>query len=230
MTDLPGSPEYPPSRVGNGPDQELAAGHGGVLKSNGDIVKPKDLIDGDRVYLVFNGQRTLCKFVNINRLKFDNPELDHGVNPNVVFYRKTEPVKVRLAEGGEEYTIDQDGVPITVIAKPGQVIVQNNPDAEHLESSYIFGNQDETVAEQQARFEATYQQDSDRPGYYRRKKVIKAIRVEEPIAIRPGWDPDTLMGTPAGGVITADGYTISPSSLEASYEEVEPEQVSANLL
>lgn len=180
--------------------------------------KPIDhLVDGDTVTMTIDGQEITCTFRDFNAFDFSEK------NSEVKYLQKLEPVRVRFTKKEEEIITRQDGIATARIALPGQIIIQNKPNAAHPEDPYIFGNEGQDSTEQRKAFESMYQHIEGTEDLYRKTTLIKVIRVNEPTAIRPSWDRSQLMATPAGGVVAEGEYTISPSSLEASYRFVEPE-------
>lgn len=178
--------------------------------------KKPEIRPGDKVILEIDGENVECTYC-----VFSAEYFDPNLNPDIKYLIKTKPIKAVIAKGGEEIITKQDGL-APRIAKAGQVIIQNNPDSENPESPYIFGNGEHSPEEQAVEFEKNYIAVPNRPGYYFKiPEPIAATMVDQATAIRPSWDPNGFMGTPAGGVVTEGGYTISPRSLFDSYKFVD---------
>ena len=192
-----------------------------------DKVFPQDLKKGETVTLEINGQMVVCEYVDFVRLvKAGEFNLN---NPNLVVYQKNQCTvtfvdnKFYTEMSGEEESDGQGSYKILETKQDGtkekvrvdSVLIKNPGDVD----PYVFVNEGETVADARERFNRTYTKNQD--DTWTKTDLIVAILVDRATAIVTGWDSNLLMGTPAGGVITVGGYTITADSLRADYQKVE---------
>lgn len=191
---------------------------------------PKDLKDGDHIWLAIDDELVRCVFRD-----FDSFDFDPRTNKEVRHIIKIQPSAVLVAKGGEKVTTTRDGITAERVAKPGQMLVKNVKKNGQTEDRYIFGDEADDVPTQLEKFFHNYQEVGSDTAislrakfphlppetrfYRKRPEPLAAIKVSVPTAIRSSWGD--IMGTPAGGYVTQGGYTISPGSMEDFYKVVE---------
>lgn len=191
---------------------------------------PKDLKDGDNIWLLIDGELVRCVFRDFSSFNFD-PRTNKEIRTII----KIQPSAVVVAKGGEKVTTTRDGITTERIAKPGQMLVKNVKKDGKTEDQYIFGNEVDDVATQIEKFFQSYQEVGPETAatlwkkfphlppetrFYRKRPIpLAGIKVTMPTAIKSSWGD--IMGTPAGGYVTEAGYTISPASMADFYQVTE---------
>jgi hypothetical protein len=149
-------------------------------------------------------------------------ELKRAGHPEVELV-KTAPVKIRICQqDGEELNTAQDQT--QSINNIGDIFITNVDEEGHpLEHEYPFGDKEKKTPQERVKeFYDTYYEDHNKPGFYRKKGIIRGIQVSETRRMSAKWSPNGAE-LKAGGylIMKADNdyYPINPDSL-TSYRVV----------